>query len=490
MEITVVKTNAKTTSVQPASEAIEWALGPGSVTWRVMKDPTVFIVGLLREAMLLTLHPAFAAAAVDHDSFGDDPVMRFKHVAWYTYAATYGTPDDAEHVSGIVRRRHSTIVGVEPLTQLPYRANSEYELALTQAMLSASFLATYELLHGELTSSQRDQFCREQKVPAALLGTNPDHLPSTYGELIDTSPTPATASPLACRRETLSPFGNGEYPAGTVIGDLRPLFRRPTLFVLRAFADMAMLTMSWEERELISINRRPKLGSRRATHMALRLLSRWFRGDQGRAASTSSSASTSPRSTVGESLPTRSPGAALAPRSFRFPIPARISCTSTTSPATGRVRPSSTSSAARDVSPRSRPCRRHCEAPRHRRDDSLVDAVGSDVRVVRAIHGERGTAGRATGGPACGKEVQPLVLIRNRPAPYEQLGLDHCSRWNPQQARTDLGSSARRTRAVVVADIGSPVIPRLEPSPLRGYQKLEHTMPAIRVAVWCDGAGR
>lgn len=284
MEITVVKTNAKTTSVQPASEAIEWALGPGSVTWRVMKDPTVFIVGLLREAMLLTLHPAFAAAAVDHDSFGDDPVMRFKHVAWYTYAATYGTPDDAEHVSGIVRRRHSTIVGVEPLTQLPYRANSEYELALTQAMLSASFLATYELLHGELTSSQRDQFCREQKVPAALLGTNPDHLPSTYGELIDYIAHARNRFATGLQaRETLSPFGNGEYPAGTVIGDLRPLFRRPTLFVLRAFADMAMLTMSWEERELISINRRPKLGSRRATHMALRLLSRWFRGDQGRA---------------------------------------------------------------------------------------------------------------------------------------------------------------------------------------------------------------
>jgi len=283
MEIAAVKTSAKPAGAQPQDDAaIEWALGPGSVTWRVMKDPTVFIVGLLREALLLTLHPAFAAAAVDHDSFGDDPVMRFKHVAWYTYAATYGTPADAEYVSDIVRRRHTRIVGVEPLTLLPYRANSEYELALTQGMLSASFLATHELLHGELTSVERDQFCREQQVPAALLGTNPDHLPSTYGELIDFIAHARNRFATGLQaRETLSPFAIGEYPPGTVIGDLRPLFRKPAMFILRSFADMAMLTMSWEERELVAINRRPKLGSKLATRAALRLLSRWFLGEQG-----------------------------------------------------------------------------------------------------------------------------------------------------------------------------------------------------------------
>lgn len=283
MEIAAVKTKVSTTSAQPdGDEAVEWALGPGSITWRVMKDPTVFIVGLLREALLLTLHPAFAAAAADHDSFGDDPVMRFKHVAWYTYAATYGTPDDAEYVSGIVRRRHTTIVGLEPLTALPYQANAEYELALTQAMLSASFLAAFERLHGELTSAERDQFCREQQVPAALLGTNPDHLPSTYGELIDFIAHARNKFATGLQaRETLSPFATGEYPTGTVIGDLRPAFRKPAMFVLRTFADMAMLTMSWEERELIAINRRPKLGSRFATGIALRLLSKWFLSEKG-----------------------------------------------------------------------------------------------------------------------------------------------------------------------------------------------------------------
>jgi uncharacterized protein (DUF2236 family) len=290
VEIAAVKTS-KRSSVKLAEDgksevdgAAAYALGPGSVTWKVMADPAVFIVGLLREAMVLTLHPAFAAAAVDHDSFGDDPVGRFQHVAWYTYAATYGTPQEAEHVSAIVRRRHKTIVGMEPLTQIPYRADAAYELALTQVMLSYSFLQAYELLNGELTSAQRDQYCLEQKVPAALLGTYPEHLPSTYGAMLDFIAHARNRFATGLQaREILSPFANGEYPRGTVIGDLHPALRKPAMFVLRSFSDMAMLLMSWEDRELISINRRPKLGSDRATRAAFGALSKFLRSDKGQA---------------------------------------------------------------------------------------------------------------------------------------------------------------------------------------------------------------
>ncbi|OXR45139.1 hypothetical protein B7C42_03096 [Nocardia cerradoensis] len=263
-------------------EPVDWALGPGSVSWKVMKDPAVFVVGLLREALLLTLHPAFAAAAADHDSFGDDPVERFRHVAIYTYGATYGTRADAERVSQMVRRRHAQIVGIEPLTLIPYRAHSEYELALTSAMLTASFLAAYEELHGQLTSAQRDQFVQEQKVPAALLGIDPKHLPSTYGGLIDYIAHARSRFATGLQaRETLSPFATGEYPAGTAIGDLPFFKRKAAMFAARAVSDMAILTMTWEERELVAINRRPKLGTTAAVRLSAHLLSAWFRSDKG-----------------------------------------------------------------------------------------------------------------------------------------------------------------------------------------------------------------
>jgi uncharacterized protein (DUF2236 family) len=239
---------------------------------------------LLREAILLTLHPAFAAAAIDHDSFNDDPVMRFKRVAWYAYGATYGSKADAEYVSGMVRRRHMTIVGDEPLTRLPYRADSQYELALTQAMLTASFLAAYEELHGELSTKERDQYIKEQQVPAALLGVDPKHLPSTYGETVDFLAHARNSFTTGLQaREILSPFANGEYPRGTAIGDLPPIQRRLAMFGARAAADMAMLIMNTEERELVSINRRPKLGSKVAVRASFHLLSRFLRSEKGMA---------------------------------------------------------------------------------------------------------------------------------------------------------------------------------------------------------------
>jgi uncharacterized protein (DUF2236 family) len=252
------------------------------VSWRVLKDPAVFIVGLLREALLLSLHPPFAAAAVDHDSFGDDPIMRFRRVALYTYTATYGSKADAERVSGMVRRRHHQIVGVEPLTLLPYQAHSEYELALTQAMLTASFLAVFEQIHGELPGPKRDQFVAEQRVPAALLGVAPEHLPATYGALVDylSQARNKFATGLQAR-EIIAPFARGSYPRGTVIGDLSFAQRTAAMWTVRMIADMSIATMGADEQELIAISRRPKLGSQRAALASLTALSRFLCSAKG-----------------------------------------------------------------------------------------------------------------------------------------------------------------------------------------------------------------
>lgn len=267
----------------PDENDVDWALGPGSVTWCVLDDPAVFLVGLLREAFLLTLHPPFAAAAFDHDSFGDDPVMRFRRVAMYTYGAMYGSADDAARYSAIVRRTHNRIHGTEPVTGLAYRANAEYEATLTQVMLGDSFLAAYETLNGPLTSTERDQFVREQQLPAALLGVHPDHMPDTYGQSIDflAHARQRFATGLQARA-TLDPFSRGSYPRGTVIGDLPRALRAPTMFATRAMADIAMSTMSTEERTLVAIDRRPKLGTQSSVRASFRLLSAYMRSERGR----------------------------------------------------------------------------------------------------------------------------------------------------------------------------------------------------------------
>lgn len=264
-------------------EEIDWAFGPGSISWKVLEDPAVFLVGLLKEALLLTLHPDFAAAAVDHDSFGDDPVTRFQHIAMYTYGATYGTKADAERYSSVVRRTHTRIVGNEPVSGLPYRAHSEYELTLTQVMLADSFLSAYEALHGPLSGTKRDQFVLEQQLPAALLGVNPAHMPDTYGEMVDFLAHARTKFAAGLQgREILEPFSRGGYPKGTVIGDLAPYWKAPAMFGLRMMGDMALSLMTPEERSLIAIDRRPKLGSKLAVKLSFRALSAFLASERGR----------------------------------------------------------------------------------------------------------------------------------------------------------------------------------------------------------------
>src|SRR5882724_4707251 len=124
-----------TPSVPDAAGEVDWALGPGAVSWKVLRNPAVYVIALLREGILLTLHPQFAAAAIDHDRVHQDPVTRYRTIARYAYSTVYGTSADAQRVAGFVRRNHTRVVGVEPLTGLDYQAHSEYELALTQALL-------------------------------------------------------------------------------------------------------------------------------------------------------------------------------------------------------------------------------------------------------------------------------------------------------------------------------------------------------------------
>jgi uncharacterized protein (DUF2236 family) len=270
---------------ETATDEPEWALGPGAVSWKVLRNPCVFVVALLREGLLLTLHPQFAAAAVDHDRVHADPVLRYRTIARYAYSSVYGSPADAERVAGFVRKNHLRVVGVEPITGLYYQANSDYELALTQAMLSGSWIAAYEAISGRLTDAERDQFLLEQQCAGALLGIPPEHLPSTMTELeaFLAKARERWAAGWQARR-VLRPFTMGTYPAGSVIGDLPPLKRAAAGRVIRALSDITLLTMHPDEIELISLPRPPELRAKAAVRGSLRLLAAAMGSPRGVAA--------------------------------------------------------------------------------------------------------------------------------------------------------------------------------------------------------------
>ncbi len=265
-----------------SNQHAQWALGPGAVSWKVLRNPCVFVIALLREGILLTLHPAFAAAAIDHDRVHQDPVTRYRTIARYAYSTVYGTPEEAGKVAGFVRRNHKRVVGVEPITGQPYQANSDYELALTQTLLSSSWIAAHEAIAGRLRDDERDQFLLEQKLAGALLGIPPAHLPGTMQEL-DTFLTNARRTWAAGEqaREVLRPFTFGDYPAGSVIGELPPIKRKAAASAIRALTDITLLTMHPADLELLSVPRRPELRSRRAVKASLRALAAYLGSPRG-----------------------------------------------------------------------------------------------------------------------------------------------------------------------------------------------------------------
>lgn len=272
-------------TVETPVQEREFALGPGAVSWKVLRNPAVFVIALLREGILLTLHPQFAAAAADHDRVHDDPVTRYRTIARYAYSVVYGSPADAERVSSFVRKNHARVVGVEPVTGLPYRANSEYELALTQVLLTDCWIVAYEAVSGErLTDAERECFLAEQKSAGALLGIKPEHLPDTMTELktfIDNARYRWATGWQA--RQVLRPFAYGDYPPGSVIGELPPLKRKPVAAAVRALTDICLNTIDPADRELLAINRPPQLRSQVLVRASLRLLSAYFARPKGRA---------------------------------------------------------------------------------------------------------------------------------------------------------------------------------------------------------------
>lgn len=271
----------KTTANVAELPAQNWALGPGSVTWKLLRDPVVFMVGQIRNSMVLLFHPPFAASS-EHDIFVVDPLLRFRRVGMYAYSATFGKKRDAEKFSHMVRTRHGQVVGTEPITQKPYQSHSEYELALTSVIQSTSYLFIYEAINGQLPDDERDQFYYEQQVPAALIGIQPEHLPNTFQEAMDFL---EHAHKRFCvgliGRRLLEPYDRSDYPKGTAMGDLPWLQRKIGLYVTRVISDMAASTLLPDEKALYSVTRRPKMFTKGGVRLSLKLYSKFMQSKLG-----------------------------------------------------------------------------------------------------------------------------------------------------------------------------------------------------------------
>lgn len=156
--------------------------GPGSVTWRVHSDPLTGIGGL-RALLLQALHPVAMAAVSDHSRFRDDPWGRLRETADYIGTTTFGSSVEALMAGARVRAIHATVHGVEPGSARQYRGDDEALLLWVHCCLVDSFLDVVRRGGLTLTDAQSDRYVAEQVRAAALVGLEPDIVPSTVAAL-------------------------------------------------------------------------------------------------------------------------------------------------------------------------------------------------------------------------------------------------------------------------------------------------------------------
>jgi uncharacterized protein (DUF2236 family) len=154
--------------------------GPGSATWTVVGDTSVFVGGI-RALLIQAAHPEVAAGVFDHSNYRDDPLGRLTRTASYVTATSFGALPEVEEALARVRRRHQSVRGQSHRGR-PYSAADPGLDAWVHNALTDSFLTAYRVYGaGRGSRAESDRYVMEQTRLGRLLGADP--LPETAEEL-------------------------------------------------------------------------------------------------------------------------------------------------------------------------------------------------------------------------------------------------------------------------------------------------------------------
>lgn len=154
--------------------------GPGSATWRVVGDTSVFVGGI-RALLIQAAHPEVAAGVFQHSRYRDDPLGRLSRTASYVTATSFGAMPEVERAVAVVRRRHQPVRGVSH-RGAAFDASDPALDAWVHNSLTDSFLTAYRVYGArECSTTEADLYIAEQTRVGRLLGA--DALPETAPDL-------------------------------------------------------------------------------------------------------------------------------------------------------------------------------------------------------------------------------------------------------------------------------------------------------------------
>lgn len=158
--------------------------GPDSVAWRIHADPAM-LVGGLRALLVQGLEPRAMAAVDQHSAFREDPWGRLERTTNFVLATTYGDTEAAEAAAALVRRVHTHIHGIDPVTGQAYSASDPDLLLWIHAVEVESFLLAYRTYAGRVTREEGDRYVAEMARVPEMVELPPGRAPRSEGELRD-----------------------------------------------------------------------------------------------------------------------------------------------------------------------------------------------------------------------------------------------------------------------------------------------------------------
>lgn len=159
---------------------------PGSVLWRVNREPALLLVGM-RALLMQIAHPKVAQGVADHSRYRADPLGRGIRTFTAMYAILFGDRDTALAAALRVRAVHDRVHGCVsdplPAGMTPdYDANDPELLYWVTVTLLDSAVLGYELFVAPLCLEEKDRFLREARELGALFGIPADRYPGSWLE--------------------------------------------------------------------------------------------------------------------------------------------------------------------------------------------------------------------------------------------------------------------------------------------------------------------
>jgi uncharacterized protein (DUF2236 family) len=159
-----------------------------SVIRRVQRERMVALAGP-RSLLMQAAHPLAVAGLLAHSSALDDPYDRLARTAQVLTAITFGTREEADRLTGMVRASHRAVRGrlPESVGRFPagsrYRADDPELLMWILYSLIDSNIVVYRTYVGRLSDRQLASLWEDYKVVGRLFGLQSDQMPETIDAL-------------------------------------------------------------------------------------------------------------------------------------------------------------------------------------------------------------------------------------------------------------------------------------------------------------------